>query len=58
LHQKTEIIDVVGQCMLIGGGPSGAIGSLSGRVARREGNLNRFSLRTLLHASFFDIRTC
>jgi len=49
---------VVGQCMLIGSGPSGAIGSLSGRVARWEGNLNRFSLRTLRHVSFFDIRTC
>jgi hypothetical protein len=58
LNHKTEIIDVVGQCMLIGGGPSVAIGSLSGRVARREGNLHRFSLRTLRHVSFFDIRIC
>jgi hypothetical protein len=41
-HRKTGVDDVAGQCMLIGGGPSGAIGSLSGRVARWEGNLNRF----------------
>jgi hypothetical protein len=37
LHQNKEIVDVVGQCMLIGGGPFGAIGSSLGRIARQEG---------------------
>jgi hypothetical protein len=52
LHQKTEIVDVVGQFMWIGGDPFGAIGSLSGRLACPKGILRRFSDTTLLHASF------
>jgi len=38
--------------MWIGGGPSGAIGSLSGRLARQVGILKRFSGRPFRHASF------
>ena len=53
-HRKSGVGDVVGQCMLIGGGPSGAIGSVSGRIARQVGILRRFSDRPLLHASIFQ----
>ena len=53
-HRKSGVGDVVGQCMLIGGGPSGAIGSVSGRIVRQVGILRRFSDRPLLHASIFQ----
>jgi hypothetical protein len=55
LHQKTEIVDVVGQCMWSGGGPSGDIGFLSGRLARLKGDLRRFSDKPLPHV-FFTLR--
>jgi hypothetical protein len=41
LHQKTELADVVGQCMWIGGHPYGTIGFLSGRLACPKGVLSR-----------------
>jgi hypothetical protein len=40
--------------MWIGGDPSGAIGSLPGRLACPKGILRRFSDRPLRHAFFFD----
>ena len=54
VHRKSGVGDMVGQCMLIGGGPSGAIGAVSGRIARQVGILRRFSDRPLLRASIFQ----
>jgi hypothetical protein len=54
LHQKTEIVDVVGQRMWIVGDTSGIIGSLSGRLACPRGILRRFSDPPLWLAAFCD----
>jgi len=54
--EKTGIIDAVWPCMWIGGCcPSGAVGSLSGRLARQVDNLKSVSVGSLWYAFFYKV---